>query len=789
MTSKATTFLLLLNLVTIFGSFEFYKPGDVIIGQLLPVYQSSGDFKCAKPDLASIVKVEALVYAANLLTKENGGLKVGYDIIDTCSKTTSRARLDFAKIRWFQEAKNMSHIPLAIITDLNNIGEFYSLASERQSEGKDMPLVSLKYREKTWPNAYSMSSENNVPQRAILGLVRHFNWNILDIVQYTDPDGLMNFKELSKDDDDICLLNEVSFKNDELEWVKRGQRDSPFAVLFSKDEVSAFVDVLPSYNLSDWNIILGHEVSRKKHHWASSLKGAIGIRRNHGNLNDFKKYLKTASLLENAVIRLYCSNITAKQCASYKDKIISQNVYEGASVIDAAYAIIKSRQNGSKRSPKANLTGIHVTSVTGQVVSFDSEDLTRNEATYDVLNFRGNNFVKVGKIEFSPQMTVTLSTKIVWKNESPQGRCSADCKPGTWREVWDGAEKCCWDCRACNPGTVSSYANSTRCVKCPDGTKPTSDQSKCQPPYIDYLRWHDPFSLVMIFLLAFTICFLVYAVNIYVKKANTPVFLRSKSASLPVLLSLFVTFVLPVLLLMRPTRSACEAYNAIFMFSLGIPLTFLIARSHVVLNYCYGNDGELKRKWFHCSPQTVISLILIIVQLIIVVIILVTAPQEVLTLATPEPDVEYIECAAHSRPEFLPLVFFILVLIMAFNLLHMNEECTPLNQNEVKFVSLGIYLMYTFIFVYFVAVFGINGKKKIRVLCAMAYLMGLNFLATIFVPKIYVILFKPEENLPDVSRLLKDENGNQSASRLSKRECVESPLLGLQAGPYDRTEV
>ena len=787
MISKASTFVLLLNLVTIFASFDLYQPGDVIIGQLLPVYQSSGNLKCANPDLASVIKVEALIYAANRLTNENDKLKIGYDIIDTCSETTPRARQNFAMKKWFQDAKNISSIPVAIITDLNDQREFYTLASERPRYGKHMPLISLKLRKKVWDNAYSMSPKENTPQHAILGLVRHFNWNILDVVKYNDVDGFDNFKKLSNDSD-ICLLNELSFRDSDLKWLKRGQKNSPVAVLFSKNNVSSFIDELPSYNLSDWNIVLGHEVSKEKHHWKRNMAGVVGIRRNYGNLNDFEKYLQTSKLLENAVMKTYCSNVTSEQCTSHKDQVIGQNIHQGASVIDAVYAVIKSFQTGSNRLPETGLTGIHVTSITGRVVSFNSDDLTRNEIMYDVVNFRTDKYVKVGKIEFNPKIKVTLSHPIAWKNERPQGRCSADCEPGTWREIWDGAEKCCWNCRACVLGTVSSFVNRNHCVKCPVGSKPTSDQSKCQPPYIDYLKWHDPFSLIMIFLLAFTVCFLVYTVNIYVKKAKTPVFLRSKSASLPLLLSLFVTFVLPVLLLMKPTISACGAYNAIFMFSLGIPLTFLIARSHVILNYCYGHDGELKRKWFKvCSPQTVISFVLIILQLIVVVIVLAAAPPNVLT--TSELDVEYIECASHSRPEFLPLVFFILALIMAFNILHMSEECSPSNQNEVKFVSLGIYLMYALIFIYFVAVFGINGKKKIRVLCALSYLMGVNFLASVFLPKIYVILFKPEENLPDVSCLLKDENGNQDVSRLSRRECVGSPLLGLEAGPYDRTEV
>ncbi|XP_028406967.1 metabotropic glutamate receptor 3-like [Dendronephthya gigantea] len=785
MFTKASAFYLLTNIIIIYGSSDVMKHGDVIIGQLLPMHQSSGNPRCKVPDLTSIIKFEALVYATNRLTKEMD-LKVGYHLIDSCSKTEPRAKIKFAVQKWFKDGQNASRIPIAIITDISDREGFYSFASERQSQGKKMPLISLKHPGKLW-NSYSMNPQNGFVQRGVFGLVRHLDWNILDIVKDDNDNGFEKFKKINKAGS-ICLLNELSFNGDKLTWLKRGRKTSPVAVLFSKDDTSSdVIDQLPNYNLSDWNILLGHEVSQGKGRWATNMAGVVGIRRNYGNLMDFEKHLKTSKLFKSAVTKRFCSNQTAEVCAGHKDKFIDQNIHHGASVIDAVYAIIKSRQTGSNRSSETSLTGIRVTSDTGEVVSFDTDDMTRNYFSYDVLNFRGNRFMKVGKIQFGPSMKVTLSDQIFWRNQSPHGRCSADCKPGTWREIWGEAKQCCWDCRPCVPGTVSSYANETSCVKCPIGTKPTSDQTKCQPPYIDYLKWHDPFSLVMIFLHAFTICFLVYAVNIFVKKANTPVFQRSKSASLPLLLSLFVTFVLPILLLVKPTQSSCGAYNAIFMFSLGIPLTFLIARSHVVLNYCYGDDGELKRKWFHCSPQTVISFALIILQLIVVVIVLTVAPPKVQTFTSPGSDVEYIECTSHSRPEFLPLVFFILVLIMAFNILHMNEESSPLNQNEVKFVSFGIYLMYSILFAYFVAVFGINGKKKIRVLCAMAYLFGANFLATIFLPKIYVIMFQPEKNLPDLSHLLKDENGNQE--RLAHRECVESPLLGLQAGPYDRTEV
>lgn len=781
------------SIFLVHGSFYLQQPGEFIIGQVLSLHKSSDTSKCVELDLEKIIEVEALVYSANKINSENKDFRIGYDIVDACSvsKSEPQAQLDFATRAWFENENNISRIPVAVITDLSHRSDFFFVANKvrlfTDQSPNGLPLISVKHRDHVWGNTYSMDPDQSTPQRAIAELAKYFQWNILDALIYKEYHQFQNFKKTNPiKDKNICLLKELFVSDDFSPFCNHSM--ASVTVLFSAEaEFPRLMSELDRCNLSGRNFMLGSEMVGTQDLWADSMRGLLGIRRDSGNLENFEQHLRTSNLLEEAIKN---SNYTGQ-----KQDLINDLSWRGASVIDAVYAILKARKSGSNRLPKTGLTGIRSTSPTGRIVSFDSNE-NLDEVKYEVLNFQKRNSDvkarKVGEIEISKKTKLSIQkAEIVWRSSTqPRSRCSRDCPPGTRRKAWDDSSgKCCWDCLRCESGTVSSFTNSTRCVKCPIGSKPTVDQTKCQPPYFDYLKWHEPFSLVMIFLLAFTICFLVYAVNLYVKKAHTPVFTRSKCASLPLLLSLFITFILPILLLMKPTEISCGAYNAIFLFSLGIPLTFLISRSHVLYNYCYNEEGQLKRKWFRFNPQTVLSIILIILQLILLVIHLNIAPVKVLVFNTSEPDVEYIECSSHSRPEFLPFVFFILLLVMVFNILHMNDVSTPDNFNEVKFVSLAVYLMCTIIFVYFVAVFGIIGKKKIVTMCAMSFLLGLNFLVTIFLPKIYVILFRPEDNLPDARPLLGDGDENGNSARMVKRDCADSPLLGQRSGQYERTEV
>ena len=801
----------IVTVVVLLSSFwknSLSQEGDFIIGQLLSMRKDSGRKKCAVPDLEKIIEVEAMVYSAEKLNAENAKLRVGYDIIDACANS-SEGQIDFATGKWFKKGGNISRVPVAIIADLDesNYIEMSTMVqqfSKRvENSGNGLPLISVKNHPLIWPNTYSLSPSKESPLQAILELVKHFKWNIVDAIIQGYHREFHEFKKVAGKND-VCLLNTLFVSSaDSVEatpWLQEGKSNASVVIVFASD-LPRFMTKLDAYTSPSRSFILGSVIPETQVDSEGSMKGVLGIQRDFGDLKDFEKHLESSKRLDNWITENICSNVSLQNCASFglKKEAIKKSSWHGSAIIDAVYAIVGAlRKSGTRgRLPKTGLAGIQVLSATDRTISFD-EDGNLGNVIYKVVNFQKTDDVKavqVGAIEVSKKIKLSFrnGTPIVWRGSSqPRSQCSAECEPGTRQKPRDGPfSKCCWDCIRCELGFVSSFANSSRCVECPTGSKPTADRTKCQPPYFDYLRWHEPFSLIMIFLLAFTICFLVYAVNLYVKKANTPVFTRSKCASLPLLLSLFVTFLLPVLLLMKPTRSSCGAYNAIFVFSQGAPLTFLIARSHFLHNYCYTETGLLKRKWFRFNPQTAVGFALIIFQLVFVVIHLSVAPAKVLEFGdTAELDVQYLECSSHSRPEFLPLVFLVLALVMVFNILHMNEASSPYDFNEVKFVSMAIFFVYIILFVYFVAIFGLVGKKKkIMIMCAMSYLLGLNFFTAIFLPKLYIILFRPEKNLPDEAPLLRDDDENGKVARMVSPGCSDSLSPGLLSGQYDRTEV
>ncbi|XP_046853999.1 taste receptor type 1 member 2-like [Xenia sp. Carnegie-2017] len=757
-----------------------FKSGDVIVGMLLHLHQPSDDGKCVN-DIESIIKLEAIIYATNQLSIMKEKEKVGYDVVNTNSTISTRAKIDFALNKWFNDTTNFTLI--AIIADLPKPSDFVSLRKKLEGKRKKLPIISLKDRRDTC----SMSPRRDMSAGLIYEFIRYLNWSIFDLIQHKDG-SYADLKQITQDSD-VCVLNELIFSDDEITWMKRHKRQSPAAVLFSKsDNVSSIIEKLLDHNISMYNIILGHEVFDLMSPNVHNISGVVGFKMYH---EKFENHLQKSQWLNRTIKKTFCSEVSVNECIQFKDKVITEKSYLGWFVFQAVYEVLKSRQNETSQLPTTCLQILSAANAT--VRSLNSNDSTPNDFGFHILNLQEDGFVKVGRIKFRPEIVISLNRKIIWNNNVSQARCSLDCEPGTWKKDWKGVGRCCWDCMKCARETVSSYRNSPSCMVCPKGKKPTSDQSKCQPPYYDYLKWHDPFSIIMIFLLVFTLSFLIYALNVFIKNTNSPVFLRSKTASLQLLFSLCITFLLPVVLLMKPSPITCGVYYTIFMFSLGIPLTFLIVSSHNIINYSYDENGESKRKWFSCKPQTMISIFLIILQLIVVVVILCVETPKVLTYTPPGSDVEYIECASHSRPVFLPPIFFILLLTVIFNILHKKEEISPLNHNEVKFVSLGIYLLYAKIFVYFVAVFAINGKQKIRVLCGLAYLFGVNIFATVFLPKIYVILFKPEDSLHGVGPLLKDENGNETVIRpmqSRKPDCnVHSLLFPLGEYPYDHTEV
>ena len=66
---------------------------------------------------------------------------------------------------------------------------------------------------------------------------------------------------------------------------------------------------------------------------------------------------------------------------------------------------------------------------------------------------------------YGPNNMTAHDLASIWgRGGKPLGRCSEDCRPGSYRLV--GTSTCCWNCPMCPTNTVSSVLNAKGCESC-----------------------------------------------------------------------------------------------------------------------------------------------------------------------------------------------------------------------------------------------------------------------------------------------------------------------------------
>ena len=465
-----------------------------------------------------------------------------------------------------------------------------------------------------------------------------------------------------------------------------------------------------------------------------------------------------------------------------------------------AYAAKEDCKNGCPTFVK-HVQDVSFSSSTGHQVSFDNQRYLKKKEFY-FYNYQNQkpmtanerkNFkrVEVGtwrqsdgeesKLEMQP-------SRIKWNSGSiPQSRCEASCPPGKYLlfNPKRATDECCWQCTPCPEGTMNSKKDSMTCSNCEKHWRPNEDKTECTRFYEDYVHWDNPAALIMIFLMTAGVAFSFYVMVTMVRHNDTPVVKNARNAILFLLPFLMIMFLLPVPLLGRPTETTCEAYRGFFIIIIGTPLAVLIAKSHAVEQAFYDEDGQAKVNWRLCTPRFLIVLLLMVLHIIFAIVVATVLPVEVYRFPTDDPFVEYLECSSHSTFQILIAVLYVFVLAVIVSVLSLNELLTEENHSEVKWISMCMFNLYAITFFYLIFTFRLHAKGKIIALTFVCLLYAINYLGCIFIPKWYIIVFRPEQNLSDVSPF---DVYQKSRDKISERLChqEESPLA-IRKGPNAST--
>ncbi|XP_030600115.1 extracellular calcium-sensing receptor-like [Archocentrus centrarchus] len=404
------------------------------------------------------------------------------------------------------------------------------------------------------------------------------------------------------------------------------------------------------------------------------------------------------------------------------------------------------------------LERVNFTTPFGDQVSFDENGDVL--PIYDVMNWlwlpdgstKVQNVGEVKRSAFKDEELILDEDKIFWNfefNKPPRSICSESCPPGTHMVRKKGEPECCFDCIPCSEGKITNKSNSLECTSCPEDFWSNPRRDHCVPKRTEFLSYHEPLgiSLTATSLLGTLICAVVLGIFIY--HCRTPIIRANNSElSFQLLLSLKLCFLCSLLFIGRPRLWTCQLRHAAFGISFVLCVSCILVKTMVVLAVFKASKpgGGASLKWFGAMQQRGTVLVLTSVQAAICTTWLVSSSP------VPHKNTQYhndkivYECAVGSTVGFAVLLGYIGLLAFLSFLIAFLARNLPDSFNEAKLITFSM-LIFCAVWVAFVPVYisspG-NHADAVEVFAILASSFGL--LVTLFGPKCYIILLRPEMN-------------------------------------------
>ncbi|CAL8353059.1 unnamed protein product [Lota lota] len=448
---------------------------------------------------------------------------------------------------------------------------------------------------------------------------------------------------------------------------------------------------------------------------------------------------------------------------------ISYNVYK------AVYAIAHALHNllecgsvgaGCKRNtskPKellGYLKMVNFTNQFGEKVQFD--DNGEPVPLYDIINWQKDSkgeirFVKVGSYDGSVPMDQQLQlnqSKIVWTgglSEVPVSLCSHPCPPGSRQARRPGEPQCCFDCLPCADGEISNQTDSTECIKCPEYHWSDKRKVKCVAGVDDFLSMYDTMGVILITLSLLGVVMTTVITTVFHRFRTTPLVRANNSEiSFLLLVSLKLCFLCSLAFIGKPSTWTCRLRQAAFGVSFVLCLSCLLVKTVVVLLAFRSTvPGSGAMKAFGPSQQRTLILCTTAPQVFLCAGWLSAAPPFPFRNPTYQASTGKIvvECREPWPTGFYLVLGYIGLLASLCLLLAFLGRKLPDTFNEAKLITFSMIIFCAVWLSFIPAHVSSPGKFTVAVEIFAILASSFGLLLCIFVPKCFIILVRPENNV------------------------------------------
>ncbi|XP_063053087.1 glutamate receptor, metabotropic 8b [Engraulis encrasicolus] len=346
----------------------------------------------------------------------------------------------------------------------------------------------------------------------------------------------------------------------------------------------------------------------------------------------------------------------------------------------------------------------------------------------------------------------------------PSSVCSAPCQAGERKKVVKGVP-CCWHCERC--GGFQYQSSEVSCQLCPYEQRPNANRTGCTPIPIVQLDWHSPWVVIPVLFAVLGIMATACVAATFARYNDTPIVRASgREMSYVLLAGIFLCYAITFPMVATPNMAACSLRRVLLGLGMSLSYSALLTKTNRIHRiFEQGKRSVAPPRFISPPSQVAITCSLTSVQLLGVLAWFVADPPDAVVdygeqrTQDPASARGTLKCDISDLALICSLSYSIL-LVVTCTVYAIKTRSVPETFNEAKPIGFTMYTTCIIWLAFIPIFFGTAQSEEKMYIQTTTLTMSLSLSASVclgllYLPKVYVILLHPEQNVPKHKRSFK----------------------------------